>query len=69
MGNTRGHWDKRIGGGFLVTLCAVVCALAMLAPTTAWGLTTNKATARPNEDGGSSVIGGLPTRLTWEGTV
>jgi polar amino acid transport system substrate-binding protein len=46
-----------------------VCALAMLAPTTAWGLTTNKATARPNEDGGSSVIGGLPTRLTWEGTV
>lgn len=27
------------------------------------------ATARPNEDGGSSVFGGQETRLTWEGTV
>jgi polar amino acid transport system substrate-binding protein len=47
----------------------LMLACAMLAPTTALALTTNKATARPNEDGGSGVIGGLDTRLTWEGTV
>ncbi len=64
-----GHTDRRRQRGLLVTLCAVVCAFVMLAPSTAWGLTTSKATARPNEEGGSSVIGGLPTRLTWEGTV
>ncbi|MBR3315525.1 MAG: amino acid ABC transporter permease [Atopobiaceae bacterium] len=65
MGQT---WRYR-GKGFAIALCALACALAILVPTTAFGLTTNKATARPNEDGGSSVIGGLPTRLTWEGTV
>ncbi len=51
---------------------AVVAAVlaAMLAlPATAFGLTTDKATAKPNEDGGSGVIGGMDTRLTWEGTV
>lgn len=49
-------------------LALFVLAVA-LAPTGARALTTNKATARPNEDGGSGVIGGLSTRLTWEGTV
>ena len=57
----------RKGVAFLVA--TVLCAMTLLLPTTAFGLTTNKATARPNEDGGSNVIGGLPTRLTWEGTV
>lgn len=32
------------------------------------GLIINKATARPNESGGSGVIGGMNTRLTWEAT-
>ena len=63
-----GH-TSRSGGRGAVGLCALVCAIALLLPSTAFALTTNKATARPNEDGGSSVIGGLPTRLTWEGTV
>ncbi|MDD5799365.1 MAG: ABC transporter permease subunit [Coriobacteriales bacterium] len=57
----------------LVTLAAaLVLALGVVfaAPaTTAQAMTTNKATARPNEDGGDSVIGGIQTRLTWEGTV
>ena len=56
-------------GSLAAFVCALVCAWALLAPTAAFGLTTNKATARPNEDGGTGVIGGLPTRLTWEGTV
>ncbi len=31
-------------------------------------LQVTKATARVNEDGGTSVLGGLATRLTWEAT-
>lgn len=53
-------------------LCAFLVALAFVAasvPVTAEALSVSKATARPNEDGGSSVIGGIATRLTWEGTV
>lgn len=52
----------------LAALMALAVALS-LAPATAQALTTNKATARPNEDGGDEVIGGIETRLTWEGTV
>lgn len=51
----------------LVLVCMLLIPLLFVSPALA--LTTNKATARPNEDGGHSVIGGLPTRLTWEGTV
>ena len=65
MSNTR-RGTKR-GLAALVAMLAVAFALA--APHSAYALTTNKATARPNENGGSGVIGGLATRLTWEGTV
>ena len=44
-------------------------AACLLAPTAAEALEVKATTARPNEDGGDRVIGGLPTRLTWEGTV
>ena len=54
--------------GVLVLALALVFAAGLFA-TPAMALTTDKATARPNEDGGKNVIGGLPTRLTWEGTV
>ena len=57
----------------LSVLClalAIGCALSLaIAPASAEALTTDKATARPNEDGGSGVIGAMNTRLTWEGTV
>lgn len=69
MGHTMGHAGGGRKRGAAVAICAIACTFALLMPSVAWGLTTNKATARPNEDGGSSVIGGLPTRLTWEGTV
>ena len=52
-------------GMFVAALLAAVLAL----PGAAFGLSTDKATAKPNEDGGSGVIGGMNTRLTWEGTV
>lgn len=47
----------------------LVLAFACVLPGTAFSMTTDKATARPNEDGGSGVIGGIATRLTWEGIV
>ena len=53
----------------LALVMAVVAASVTLVPGNAYAMTTNKATARPNEDGGSGVIGGLKTRLTWEGTL
>lgn len=60
---------RRRLAGLLAALALAAFGLAATAPQTAQALTTDKATARPNEDGGSGVIGGLPTRLTWEGTV
>ncbi|MEE1158148.1 MAG: amino acid ABC transporter permease, partial [Atopobiaceae bacterium] len=53
----------------LLVAFVIVFAGGMLAVSPALALTTEKATARPNEDGGKGVIGGLETRLTWEGMV
>ena len=50
-------------------LFAVALAAILALPAQAFALTTEKATAKPNEDGGSGVIGAMDTRLTWEGTV
>lgn len=61
-----GHIQRKAQAGmFVAALLAAVLAL----PGAAFGLSTDKATAKPNEDGGSGVIGGMNTRLTWEGTV
>lgn len=54
---------------FVALALALTGVFALAAPQPARALTTEKATARPNEDGGSGVIGGMDTRLTWEGTV
>ena len=64
----RGAWAH----GLVAAIAAVLVAVAgvgFAAPQTACALTTEKATAKPNEDGGSGVIGAMNTRLTWEGTV
>lgn len=63
---------SRAGRAALAALLALACVLAVslaVPPTSALAMSTNKATARPNEDGGNGVIGGEDTRLTWEGTV
>ncbi|MDR1421754.1 MAG: amino acid ABC transporter permease [Coriobacteriales bacterium] len=52
----------------LAWVVGLVCVLALLA-TPAQGLTTDRTTAAPNQDGGRNVIGGEPTRITWVGTV
>ncbi|OUO34234.1 amino acid ABC transporter permease [Olsenella sp. An290] len=57
-------------GALLVALALALSGVfATVVPQPAQALTTEKATARPNEDGGDGVIGGMDTRLTWEGTV
>ena len=62
--------DLRKGLMRSVAVALACMALALiLAPASALALTTEKATARPNEDGGNQVLGGIHTRLTWEGTV
>ena len=48
----------------LATLAVVLtCSL----PQAAFGLEVAKCTARPNADTGSDVLGGVDTRITWEG--
>ncbi len=67
LSHMRGRRGAR-RGALLGALAAALLA-TLLCATPALALTTDNATARPNEDGGSGVIGGMDTRLTWEGTV
>jgi len=48
---------------------AFILLWSALSPLAIGGLTTDKITARSNQSGGNAVIGGRPTRVTWEGTV
>jgi polar amino acid transport system substrate-binding protein len=43
--------------------------LVVALPASSEALTTDRTTARSNEDSGGNIIGGEPTRITWEGTV
>lgn len=73
----RGASKPTYPGGHLgivaALLVALVCAFTLATPALAMEagdeVVVNKATARPNEDGGDSVIGGMKTRLTWEATL
>ena len=50
-------------------LLALLCMTALLTfslPEQAFGLNVVKCTARPNADTGSTVLGGVETRVTWE---
>ena len=67
LSHMRGRRGAR-RGALLGALAAALLA-TLLCATPALALTTDNATARPNEDGGSGVIGGMDPRLTWEGTV
>ena len=49
-------------------LCAALLALCALA-TPAEALVTEKTTAKGTNSSGDVVLGGVPTRITWEGTV
>ena len=58
---------KRLVGALVLAVALVLAGGITSSPALA--MTTEKATARPNEDGGKRVIGGIATRLTWEGIV
>ncbi|MBQ9021605.1 MAG: amino acid ABC transporter permease [Eggerthellaceae bacterium] len=47
----------------------VVSLLLYLIPVAAFALTNDTATARSNESGSKNVLGGVPTRITWEAVV
>lgn len=47
----------------------VVSLLLYLVPAVGFALTNDTATARSNESGTSNVLGGVPTRVTWESVV
>ncbi len=63
------HFVPRRVLAMILSLALATFAVLAVMPTTAFAMTTNKATARPNQQGGNGVVGGIPTRLTWEGTV
>lgn len=69
MGEKSSHMSCARRAGALLAMLFVALALVVALPMSALAMTTDTATARPNEDGGSGVIGGMNTRLTWEGTV
>ena len=47
----------------------VLSLLLYLLPLVAFALTNDTATARSNESGTTNVLGGTPTRITWEAAV
>lgn len=55
--------------GFLAVLAALLCALALVAAAAspAAALETERWTAKSNQDSGNEVMGGTPTRVTWQG--
>ena len=47
----------------------VLSMLLYLIPVAAFALTNDTATARSNETSSSNVLGGVPTRVTWEAAI
>ena len=47
----------------------VLSLLLWLVPAAGFALTNDTATARSNESGTTNVLGGVPTRITWEAVV
>ncbi len=52
-----------------LVLSLVLTAITYIAPVFAQGFTQDVTTARSNETNGDKVLGGIPTRVTWEGVV
>lgn len=52
-----------------VTALALSFVAALMAPLSADALTSDVATAKSNETSTGSVLGGVPTRITWEAVV
>ena len=51
----------------MLSLVLLAMLITMNFSQVAYALDTEKCTARPNGDTGSTVLGGVETRITWEG--
>ena len=51
----------------VLSLMLLAMLISMNISQVAYALDTEKCTARPNGDTGSAVLGGVETRITWEG--
>ena len=51
-----------------LAIMLVLFAVISFCNQNAYGLEVQKFSARPNQTSGSTVVGGVPTRLTWEAT-
>ncbi len=78
MGVLLGHAPGRASRGVpstqgmraaLLLAAALVVALLLGCATPAWGLSTDRTTARGTNSSGDEVLAGVATRFTWEGTV
>ncbi|MDR1358124.1 MAG: amino acid ABC transporter permease [Coriobacteriales bacterium] len=55
---------------FLALVAVLSLVVCVTGPRTqAHALTVDKTTAQPNQSDGNQIIGGIPTRITWEATV
>ena len=60
--------DTLTGAGLrLPLLLLLVTLLLCLLPMQAFGLTTERFTAKSNQDGADGVMGATNTRITWQG--
>ena len=59
---------RRLPSRLAVLLLVVLIALQVTS-NTAYGMGTNRVTARPNDTSKRLVLGGRPTRITWVGDV
>ena len=53
----------------LITVLALSLVLTFFCPIFAGALTTDVTTAKGNETGSDNILGGTPTRVTWEAVV
>ena len=60
---------SRFARALVAVLFVLLTLLFLVPPKTAEALETDSVTAKRNEDGGNEIIGGKPTRLSWEGWV
>lgn len=69
MQNLKANTVRTAFCALLVSFALVFAGAAqvVVAPTNAYALDTAKCTAKPNVSGSSDVLGGVETRITWEG--
>ena len=58
---------KRFASAAMALVCAMAVFGSLVLPVQAQALEVERWTAKTNKDGGDGVMGGTPTRITWQG--